>query len=148
MGDLTVTGANDLAVVSAKMKRLGEGQLRREMLAGIRKAAKPLVLAARESALANLPQAGGLNEVIAASKFAIRTRTSGASLGVRVIGASRHALGPIDEQGIVRHPVFRNRKVWAVTHVKPGWFTIAMKEHADEPRRGVIRVIDDIARRT
>lgn len=146
--DLTITGANDLAVVSAKMKRLGEGQLRREMLAGIRKAARPLIPAARESALANLPHTGGLNEVIAASKFAIRTRTSGSSLGVRVIGASRHALEQIDEQGIVRHPTWGNRKAWAVTHVKPGWFSNAMHEHADGPRHEVIRVINDIARRT
>lgn len=150
-GDLTITGANDLAVVSAKMKRLGEGQLRREMLTGIRRAAKPLIPAARESALKNLPHMGGLNDAVATSDFKIRTRTSGSSLGVRVVSLSRRDLEAMD-QGEVKHPVYatgpRKSWHWTTQQIKPGWFSNAMHEHADGPRHEVIRVINDIARRT
>lgn len=145
MIDVTIRGASDLADLSAKMKAVGNNDLRKEMLRGIRTATKPMIEAARDSARDNLPSSGGLNEIVATSKFGTRTRTAGRSPGVRVVGTSGISIGAID-QGRLRHPTF-GHDPWVTQSVKPKWFTGAMESSADEVRHELVKVIDDIARK-
>lgn len=144
--DLRVTGAEELAQVTARLKAAGEGELRKELLRGLRNAAKPMVTAARESARDTLPHRGGLNEVVAGSRFAVRTRTSGRNPGVRVVALSSHNLRLMD-RGVVRHPVFGNRDVWRTTRVRPGWFSGRLEREAPEIRQQLVRVMDGVAER-
>lgn len=143
--DVRITGADNLATLAKELKRIGDNDLRKEMLRGIRTATKPMVAAAKESAHDELPKAGGLNEIVARSKFSTRTRTAGRSPGVRVVAASGINVGSID-RGRLRHPVFGNREAWVTQQVKPGWFTDAMNAHADEVRRELMAALERVAR--
>lgn len=146
MIDVRVTGADNLAVLAKRLKEIGDNDLRKEMLAGIRRAAKPMTQAAKERAESDLPKAGGLNEVVAKSKFSTRTRTAGRTPGVRVVASNPHDVQSID-RGRLRHPVFGNREVWVTQKITPGWFTDAMNSHADEVRREMLRVLNTVARK-
>lgn len=144
--DIIVTGATDLERLARRLKELGDNDLRKEMLRGIRNGTKPLIAAAKDSARDSLPREGGLNEVIARSKFGTRTRTSGRTPGVRVVGTSGHNIQAMDE-GRLRHPVYGNRDVWVTQQITPGWFTKPMEDGADDVRRELVNVLDGIARR-
>lgn len=140
-----VRGADQFFAVGAALKSAGGGGLRRELLRGIRKEAKPVIAAARRGAEI-LPQSGGLAAEIAGSKFSTRTRLTGGGAGVRIVGASADNLKRIDA-GTVRHPVYGNRAVWATQSVPPGWFTKSTQEVLPAVRAGVARVVTDVARR-
>lgn len=144
--DVRVSGANELAALTRRLKEAGEGGLKRDMLRGIRQGAKPLIEAARQSALDNLPQRGGLAQQVAETHFAVRTRTSGGNPGVRIVGPSTRHLKDMD-RGKLRHPVFGHDDRWVTQAIKPGWWTDALNAHAPEVRVALIAVLDETARR-
>lgn len=148
--DVTIRGASQLAALAARFKAAGDGGARRDLLRGIRTAAKPLVGVAKESARTNLPHTGGLNEVIASSKFGIRTRTSGSTPGVRVVAVSGHDIDAIDK-GQIRHPDYakgpRETWTWSTQPVAPGWFTRALMTQAPAVRVQIIAAMHLTARR-
>jgi hypothetical protein len=144
MVDVRVEGAEQLVELAALLKRLDDRELRKRMLAGLREAGKPMARAAQDAARAKLPRGGGLNEWVAGSKFAIRTKTTGKSAGIRVVATKRgHDLVAMNE-GLVRHPVFGGPG-WSVTHVRPHWWQDAIETHADDTREALGEVLDDIA---
>jgi hypothetical protein len=144
MVDVRVEGAQQLEELAALLKRIDDRELRKEMLRGLREAGKPMVRAAEDAARAKLPQAGGLNEWVAGSKFAIRSKTSGRSAGIRVVATKRgHDLVGMNE-GVVRHPVFGGPG-WSVTRIRPGWWQDAIEGHADDARERLGEVLDDIS---
>lgn len=147
--DIRIAGTEQLADLSKKLKEVGNNELRKEMLRGIRAATKPMVTAVRSVAREKLPKHGGLNETVATAKIAVRTRTSGQGAGVRIVGVSSASnLRMMDAQGFVRHPVFGHRdRKWAVTDVPRGWFTDTMSTHAPMVRREIVRALDRVARR-
>lgn len=129
------------------MKRVGDGELRKDLLRGLNRATKPLKEAARASALAKLPRRGGLGEIVANAKVTGANRVGGRSVGVRISGKSKgHDLEAIDS-GVVRHPVFGRPKSWVTQSVTPGWWSQPMEESGDEVRREVLNVLDDVTRR-
>lgn len=144
--DVRVTGANQLADLAKQLKAIGNNDLRKELLAGIRKAAKPMAQSAKDRAERELPKAGGLNEVVAKSKFSTRTRTAGRTPGVRVVASNPHDIKALD-RGRLRHPVYGNRNAWVTQKVTPGWFTDAMLDNADEVRREILAALDRVARK-
>ena len=139
-------GARELETVARRMKAVGRGDLRKELLKGIRVAAKPAVQDVKASARANLPRRGGLADQVARSSFGVRTRLTGNSAGVRIAGTSRSvkSLRAINE-GRLRHPVFGNRKVWREQRLEPGFFTDPIEKRAPEIRRGIQQVMTKIA---
>lgn len=141
-------GARDLERVARRLKETGRKDLRKDLLAGIRKEGKDTVKDIKASAAAELPHRGGLAELVSRSSYGIRTRMSGNSIGVRVQGTSRSvkSLRALNA-GRLRHPVYGNRNVWVEQQVEPGWFDKPIERDADNIRRGVDRVLDDIARR-
>jgi hypothetical protein len=144
MVDVRVEGAEQLAELAALLKRLDDRELRKRMLAGLRDAGKPMARAAQDAARAKLPHGGGLNEWVAGSKFAIRTKTTGKSAGIRVVATKRgHDLVGMNE-GVVRHPVFGGPG-WSVTRIRPRWWQDAIEGHADETRERLGEVLDDIS---
>jgi hypothetical protein len=144
MVDVRVEGAEQLAELADLLKRVGGNELRKDMLRGLREAGKPLARAAEEAARAKLPRGGGLNEWVAGSKFAIRTKTTGKSAGIRVVATKRgHDLVGMNE-GVVRHPVFGGPG-WSVTKIKPRWWQDAIEGHAAAARERLGEVLDDIS---
>lgn len=130
---IRVTGADQCRALGLALKAAGEeGKgLRRELLASMRAAEKPLADAARKSARANLPKAGGLNEWVATSKITARNSLSGRGAGVRLVakkpGGSKgsHDLEALDA-GTFRHPVYGHRKTWVTQSIPAGWWTTAL----------------------
>lgn len=139
-------GARDLELVGKRLKAQGRGDLRKELLKGIRTEAKPAVADVKASARANLPQRGGLAAIVGGSSFGVRTRLTGNSAGVRITGTSRSVKGMrAINAGRLRHPVFGNRKTWAEQHVEPGFFSEPIERRAPQIRGGIERVMKRIA---
>lgn len=136
--------ADKLAVLGHATKQLGDGALRKKLLGGIQRAARPLKTAAATSAATRLPRAGGLNTRVAASRFTTRTRSTPRSAGVTIVASKDLDLRSLD-RGRVRHPVFGNRSAWVNQQVTPGWFTGAMKAGTPIVRAEIGRVLDEVA---
>ena len=133
-GLMATEGVAQLEALGVKLKLAGATGLRRNLLAGIRAGAQPLVGDVRAAALALLPKGGGLNEYVAASPIAVRTRLTGASVGVRIVNTKKGAQSGGTAQfgsdkGAVRHPVYGHRdRKWATTNVTPGWFSKTLED--------------------
>lgn len=143
--DLRIQGADQLRDLSARLKEAGDKGLRKELMRGIQRSARPLRAAVKEAALRELPSGGGLNRFVADSKVSVRTR-SGRNAGIRLVGTkSGHDLKAID-RGKVRHPVF-GKSVWVDQSVDPGWWSQTLADHSDDIRAEIVNVLDDVARR-
>lgn len=134
MPDLRVTGAEDLAVVSAKAKAAGP-KIQRRLNAGIRKAVKPTVEEIKgERGVGRLPS--GLQPWMQDMRYTTRIRAHGTTAGIRVVGMKRgHDVHRIN-QGLLRHPVFGN-PVWVNQAVPPGFWTEVVEDERD-------RMYDDV----
>jgi hypothetical protein len=146
VADASLRGAEALERLARLLKETGNGELRKELLRGIRTAARPMIPQVRAEARRRLPHRGGLAADIAKSKLAVRTRASGEKTGVRISAQGRRSLREID-RGSVRHPVFGNRKVWVGQKVTSGFFTEPLEHDADEVRTALRHVMGDVARR-
>lgn len=93
----------------------------------LRAAAKPAAKAVQDHERAVLPKRGGLNEWVASTPVGVRVTTGARSAGVRLVqtkkGRTRpHDLRRMNDQGLVRHPVFGNAKVWVEQDVPKGFW--------------------------
>jgi len=159
MTSLVGSGTKDLELLGLRLTVAGNGGLRRELLAGLRAGARPLIPALQDAARAELPKRGGLNEHVAASRFSVRTRLGPGSAGVSIVNqpaadTSRRGGGQTQfgsDRGAVRHPVFGHKDRWAVTTVQPGWFSktleARMPQVAAELTATVTAVADRLAGR-
>lgn len=138
-----VAGAEELEKVGRRLVEIGDNQLRKQLLKGIRTAAKPLVEDIRESARDQLPHRGGLAELIAKSKMGIRTRLSG-NVSVRLVATSPHDLDQLN-RGKLRHPVFGDRENWATQDVPKGWFDKPVEKREPAIRDAVLDAMHEIA---
>lgn len=136
--------AHEIEALARRLKEAGRGDLRKELLRGIRQASKPTVLAIKARARERLPSSGGLADRIARSSMGTRTRLGGKSVGVQIYARNAYNLRRIN-QGIVRHPVYGNRNAWVTQRVEPGWFDDPILERLDDVRDEIARVIEDVA---
>ncbi len=130
-----VRGNAEIAALGRLVKAQGEGQLRRDLLAGLRKAAKPLVADVRQAAFEELPKHGGLNVRVAESKIGVRTRLTGASAGVRIVNTAPAGKkgGTRDfgtDTGHLRHPVFGTDRWVTQELATPGWFSKTLEQES------------------
>jgi hypothetical protein len=150
--DVVVEGdpAQQMAKLARDLKAAGAVELRKELNAGIRGAAKPLIKEAKDNAALELPHGG---EALAMGGKGVRRgkrRRSSGSVVDRVVGATfstriltgrnpgvvlrgRDKAGrSIDlrslDAGRLRHPLFGNRKHWYQQSVKPNWWTEPMEK--------------------
>ena len=141
---LSVSGAEDLGVLAKRLKEVGDKELKKELLRGIRLGTKGTHAKIRESALENLPSSGGLNALIAKSKISTKTRMSGRWTGINIKATDRHEVDAIN-RGFVRHPVYGNRTKWVTQPVTAGWFKAPIEADAPEIRDAIGQVMKDIA---
>lgn len=156
-GDLHVRGSEDFYRAARVMKAAGP-ELRKAVLAELRRSAAPLAADARRAAAARLPQRGGLAAQVAKEPMRVQTRTGATTAGVRVVVGRRKGGARSTNAGYVRHPVFadgsKTRGEWTwVNQPLPGakgWFDKTMMNGAPQIRRDLERIIaqalDDIAR--
>lgn len=143
-----IRGTDDLERVARALKAAGDATLRKELLAGIRKAGKPVVDDVKAGGLATIPSHGGLAKRITTG-IGVRTRLLGSGAGVQIRkgGAYRGAASSLDDSGTFRHPVYGNRSVW-VQQSAPGakgWFTEEIEKRAPEFRKHIEQVLTDTA---
>lgn len=146
-GLVEVRGGRNLSRIARDLKAAGNGDLRKELLRGIRKGTKTAIPDVRAAALRDLPKRGGLAERVAGQKFGART-SLGKTPRVRIVGQGMKELQTIDD-GSVRHPVRGNRKIWVAQRagITPGFFSSTLKKKAPEIRHALDDVMGDIARK-
>lgn len=151
--NVTITGAEQMRAVGLALKEAGdEGKvLRKGLLGEMRSAEKEGLTKAKESALANLPKGGGLNEWVAASKFTGRNRLSGRAVGVTLVASKaggRQGSHDIEatDSGEFRHPTYGHGP-WVSQSITPGWWTNALTRLAPELQiklMALMAAIDDL----
>lgn len=142
MTGIKVTGSDKLADLAKQMKVAGQGAMRRELVSELRKQAKPLVAAQKQSvrSLAGAPSAWKSR---AASMTRAKVSTSAKRAGVRVsVGGgqdgrrARHM-----NRGFWRHPLFGNTEWWYEQTVEPGWFDRPANDAGPKLRAALVNVI-------
>lgn len=142
--DLRVTGADDLAALSKRLREAGNKDLRRELFRGIQRTTKPVRLAMSAHAGRVLPQRGGLAAKMARSRFSTKTRT-GRNPGVVIAVRNPIDVRSID-RGRVRHLTFGHRP-WKDQAVAPGAFTEPFEDAAPVVRRELLGAMAEVAGR-
>lgn len=146
MTDLQIKGAEQLGDLAKALRSAGDtGKgLKRELYRGLNRATKPLRADARASALAVLPQSGGLAAQVFKSRLSTKILT-GRNPAVAIAGKSGSAAAQTD-RGHVKHPVYGNKRVWVTQQVDgAGWFTDTMKSAAPTVRKELVQAIDNVA---
>lgn len=150
MTEFEVRGADAFFKLSKALKAAGKTELRKELHAGMRQAAKPLIPKARASARTHLPQRGGLAKAVSKSPIRVQVRTGRNTYGVRIAVGNNRSGARGANQGVIRHPVFGDREHWETQSVPPGWFDDVMEASAPQVRpeveKAMQRVIDTIVR--
>lgn len=142
--ELRITGADDFARLSRRLREAGDKGLRKELLKGLQTAAKPAKDDVKRSFATRLPRRGGLAGVMARSRVSLRTRT-GANPSIRIVATSPHNVRAM-EAGTIRHPVYGNRGKWASQSIQPGVFTDPIEARAPEVRREMVKVMKTVAK--
>lgn len=112
-----VKGLDDLARLTRALKAAGEeGKgLRKELYSGLNRATKGIRADLKAEVGESLPRGGGLAaRVQKSARFANSTRTSGNTIGVRLVarGKGRRTLQTAESQGQIRHKVFGRAGSW------------------------------------
>jgi hypothetical protein len=138
--------AAELAEIARRLREAGEGGLRREMTAAIKRAADGVPPQIRERMPDYLPDryAGTLNADLATG---VSVRTAGPDPSVAVYGRvrswRRRRLRRIDD-GFLAHPLFGDRQHWFLQRVTPGWFTGPAEDAAPAVRAEIERALDGV----
>ena len=147
MLDIEIRGAEEFGTLSRRLKSMGDDGkgLRKELYAGLNRAAKPARAAVKESILSELPRRGGLADLIASdTKVTFNKRGLGRNPSIRITSKSPHEIRKLN-QGILRHPLFGNRKVWQSQKIPAGAFTDPIEKLAPQMRVEMEQVIRTVA---
>lgn len=124
-------------------------ELRRELYAGINRAAKPVKGAMIEAIPAALPKRGGLAASVQGSTSAAVTAKSGKYAGVSIRFRSRgHDVRLLTGRRL-RHPVYGNRNAWVTqtAGLNPAAFTGEFDKQAPITQREIVAALEDVARK-
>lgn len=142
--DVTVTGTAELRALSARLLAAGNGSLNRKLRHGVTDAVRPL----KREVVASLPTympnryAGVLG-----GSLKLRTSAAGERVQITATARGRHkqrALPAIDG-GVLRHPVYGNRKRWVAQRIRRGFFTEPTGRSGSAIQRSIERVMHDVA---
>jgi hypothetical protein len=148
-----VRGAKELAQLSKALKDAGQTGMRKELTAGMSRAARPLLAVAKQAAQDTFPKQGGLADRERKVSFRVSVRTGAKTAGVRIVAPGRYvAAGAVNRTGRFRHPVFadsrKTRRDWTwTTQTVPGgqgWFDRAMNDSAPVVRRELEQAMENV----
>lgn len=142
--DVRITGGAELARVAARLREAGEVGLRRKL----KRAATDSVTPLKRAVVAGLP--GYLpNRYAGVMAGALRFRTTNESEGVRVAvtakGRRKQRAVPAINAGVLRHPVYGNRKRWVAQPVKHGFVTEPIKHGRSKVERRISHAMEEVA---
>lgn len=142
MLDIEIRGAEEFGVLSRRLKEAGDKGLRRELLSGLQRAAKPAKAEVKASFATRLPQRGGLAAQMATSRVSLLSR-AGRNPSVRIKATSPHAVGAMDK-GRLRHKTF-GHEPWVDQAIQPGVFSDPIEARAPQMRQEMEQVIRRVA---
>jgi hypothetical protein len=153
-----VPGAEDMGArvfyeMSAKLKRAGQGELRKQLHKEVRAAAKPLLPAVRRQAAARFPTQGGLNRHMAkGSRYRTVAKTGLSTAGVSI--RANRTDPRADTRGRIAHPVpgpggeplrdEKGHRIMAVQYFPEavGFFRDTIEERADPVKRELLAALE------
>ena len=157
-GQWTVDGsAAGLRRLALQTKATGERGLMTTTRRNIRGAASPATAAVPAYERAVLPKTGGLNEWVASTPVKVSILTGPKTAGVLVRQSKKgrtrpHDLRKMNEEGIVRHPVFADpnkfRKEWTwveQTGLPTGWWEKSLVPIQAEVTAAMVAVLREAA---
>jgi hypothetical protein len=152
MADFEVTGKQQFVGLAKALNAQGSAGkgLKRELMAEIKTAAKPMENEVRAHLPAYLPNRYA---AILAASLVVRpsqsTRGSGAGLKLTgyAKGKGRRRQVNAVEGGVLRHPAWGNRKAWVAQKVKPGFWSEPMERSRDKPATAIRRAIQNAIRK-
>ncbi|GAC1376343.1 MAG: hypothetical protein NVSMB4_05060 [Acidimicrobiales bacterium] len=150
-----VNGSRDCAELAARLKAEGDVLLRRQLLAGLRAGAKPLVPKVQAAAREKLPRRGGLADQVAGQPVSVTTRFSARSFNIRLSekrltssGKRTGAKGA--DNGTIRHPVFGHWLAGQPDQQIPraaGWWSDTLRRASPEVTDDLYRAAELVAQR-
>ncbi len=146
--DFTIRGADDLAALGRRLKGQ-ERALRRDLTAGIRRAAKPATDAATRALAATAP-GGALEERIRKQRSTVQVKTGARTAGVRAgAGKKGSGMGLLDRKGQVRHPVFGRSDSFVTQNVPgaQGAWSRGLETQRGQLQKAVVDAMEQTARR-
>lgn len=137
--------AVELPLLAKRLKAAGMVGVRSEMVAGLRRAARPLIPDIQASARANLPRRGGMNTFMAAKRPSVSVRTGASSAGVSIRYRGK---GSYSDTGEWRHPVFGHRDRWATTSYEGAvdWYPKGAEAGTPAARREMESILVTVGR--
>ena len=155
-----VTGAEDFAALSRRLKEAGETGLRRELYKKINDAAGPLAreIGSLEHLQSYLPDRYAA--VLAAEMRVTTSKLTGRDPGIRLVGvaptkarAGRRKVTHLDK-GLINHPVYARglRETWTWSSnqtggMKPGFFSDPAEHATPQMREAVLAAMTETARK-
>ena len=142
-----VRGADKLRKLGRDLRQAANKDLTKKLYAGINRPVKPF-RAAVKAETATLPS--GYAPIMSRSlQIRVSTRTRGRGAGIRIVvsanGRSQLRDVAAVNAGRLRHPAWGRRGRWYTTTVTPGFVDRPTNAMADDIRREVEHVVDDIA---
>jgi hypothetical protein len=142
--DVSIRGAEKLAILSRALKDVGDKELRRELYAGLNRSVRPLREDVRASAPFFLPARYAL-ELRHDLKVTTRRRTGGRNPAIFLLGRAKQRDVRSLNRGRLRHPLYGNRKYWYTTRIRPGFWTVPLARGAPQVRRELERTLNEVA---
>lgn len=120
----SIKGRAELREVITKLEVTAPAQLEKDLLAGTRDAVKGIKPDVQASALAKLPKRHGY-AVLVSRAIKVSSRVTGgkkilAVVSVTASGKRENRDLPLLDRGILRHPLFGNRRHWYAQRIMPG----------------------------
>lgn len=140
---IRVEGLQQAVDLANRMKEVGDKEiiptLRRELNAGTKDTRRQI----RDRIRSELPHAGGLDRW-AGTMPSMSTHIERDRASVKLRLSKRgHDLAAMNRTGLVRHPLFGNRKRWYETRIPSHWFETAVQStDTDALRRRVFEAVE------
>lgn len=131
---------SDYERFAAKLKG-AEPAVRRAIRKRLREAGKPLGEHVRDEGSGSMPSRGGLRSRLLGSPIAVALKTSG--IDIWVGNRRKSQIAPLD-RGVLRHPVYGNRKKWVAQDVPEGAYSEAWESASPEVRARFEQVLADV----
>lgn len=148
VADITIRGANKLAILARALREAGDKELQRELYAGLNRAVKPLRQDVKNPASIGDFLPARYAQVLARDlKVTARRRTGGRWPTLFLLAQAKNRDIASLNRGRLRHPLWGNRKFWYNTRARRGWWEIPLVRDAPEVRRELERTLDDLAKK-
>lgn len=150
MFDVRVTGADELARVGRLVKGAGDKDLTRELYRALNSAVKPLTTDVKQNLSQYLPDTYAAT-LAPRLKVKSRRRMGARNPSLYLVGTAKgkrsdRFVGALD-RGVLRHPLFGNRRYWFPQRVRSGFWTEPLEAGADKVRRELVAALGRIARK-